>query len=745
MLAAIGRAALLALALFLMACDSASEGDTEPTVGLTAPTSVVASLVDANTLEVNWTSVSGASEYKIYMDDNPDASSIEYIAAVASGTTSFTKGDLQASTQYWFWVKACSSSANSDCSGYSKAAEGDTTPATIAPSDFTATAGAGGITFSWSAVESYSYNLLRSKDDCISSLADLSNSSTVCSELKIVVNVAPGVVDSDLDAELTYYYWLEITDNSDNGNRDYVGADPISVAEAEFVAGEVLFSKYFADGLDFAPALDEATSRLYVASGNQLYALDDILGREQWSTPFTAEGVITAAPILDGTGNVYIAAAVAAGNIMYKISSSGEMLWSSSGDNSIDSAGVQDALALIESNSINSLYFANSSGAVFGSTNLSGSSMTKVHTMAGSVVGAMAVDWYGNIFLGDEYDNLVIVSASNAHSTLNIGESLVTAPALDSSQNLYFATEGHVRSYTSSGTERWQSAISVSSVSSSPILDAGGKAVYQADNETLYKIDSSNGSEIWSYNFSGNVYDTTPVVDAEGLVYVGLSREGKITLVDAAGNLFATYSTGKSSGVTTPLKLSSEAKLYFGAGDWLFAMQAEAQISEESPWPQYKGNARNTAFVGDSFGIDTENFYARVELDNDSLIFLEDANGRPWISDNSNFTVGASSMRSPEIDNNEMACIRAVADRSGFLSFFWQVSSENKYDSLDLSIVQSGSGEVVKVDNISGSVDWQQESGIAVNSGEEIRWCYGKDNSVAHGEDTGWLDGVEIQ
>ena len=740
-----GSISVLCVLLLLAACDNAADDDSETTTQLVAPTTVSANFVDTNTLEISWSAVSGASEYKVYMDDNPEASSVEYLAAVSTGT-SFTKSDLQASTKYWFWVKACSSSANADCSGYSTSAEGDTTPQVvmIAPSDFSASAGSGGITLSWSSVDGYSYHLLRSEDDCITSLEDLDYYSSNCSNPKLSLSVSSGLVDSSIEAELTYYYSLEVVDSA--GNRDYVSSEPFSLLEAEFTTGEVLFGKFFADGIDFAPALDESESRLYVVSGNLLYALDIILGEEKWSAPFSTGGKITATPVLDATGNIYVSSAESLGNIIYKVGKSGELQWSSSGDNSVASTGVQDALALIESDNVNSLYFANGSGAIFSSANLSDNATTKIHTMAGGVVGAMAIGWYSDLFLADESKNIVILSPSSTDSTFNMGELLVVAPALDTSQNLYFATDQSVYSYTSSGIERWQHSINADSLSSSPVLGAGGNSVFQTDNDTLYKLDSSTGSEIWSYNFSGNIYDTTPVVDAHGNIYVGLSRGGKVVVLNNDGALVATYSTGKSAGVSTPLKLSSRAKLYLAADNWLYAMQAEAKVDEESPWPQYKGNIRNTAFIGDSFGADTENFYARAELDNDNLIFLEDENGKSWISDDSDYTVGTSSMRSPVLNHSETACITAISNKSGSLSFFWQVSSERSYDFLSLSIVRAESGETKEIAKISGSVDWEQKSGIAVSSGEEIKWCYGKDNSDhSDSADTGWLDDVQIQ
>ena len=740
-----GRISCLALCalLLLTACDAVPSEDSETEIHLSAPTTVSVSFVDVNTLEISWGAVFASSEYKVYMDDNAEASSIDYLASLGDGETSFIKTGLQASTQYWFWVKACSSSSDADCSGYSQPVMGDTTPDEIAPSDFSATAGAGGFTFAWTAIEGYAYNLLRAENDCINSLQDLIDANVLCTELEISTSVNSGLVDSDISADLVYYYWLEAVDRANK--RSYARSNPISMTDAAFAAGEIIFSKFFVDGLGLAPALNEASSRLYVASGNYLYALDTTLGNEQWEAPFDAGGAITTSPVLDAENNIYIAATTNSGNIIYKINSSGELQWSSSGDNFVSTAGVLDSLALIENDSISSLYFANSSGSIFRSTSLSGGFMAKIHTMAGSVVGAAAINWYGSVFLGDESNNLVIMADNGTESTSSIGESLVTAPALDSSQNVYFASGRQIYSYTSSGVERWQSAVNANSISSSPILDAGGNSLFQADDDTLYKLSSSDGSEIWSYQFSNNVYDTTPVVDADGNVYVGLSREGQVVVITADGQLASTYSTGKSAGVNSPLKLSSDARLYFSAGDWLFATQAEAKISEESPWPQYKGNSRNTAFIGDSLGVDNDDFYARAELDNENLIFLEDDNGRSWIRDESDFTVGDHSMRSPAIDHTEASCIRAIANNNGFLSFFWKVSSERNFDYLKLTIIRAGTGQEVKVKNITGDVDWQQETGIAVTSGEEINWCYEKDQTVSEGFDAGWLDGVQIQ
>jgi hypothetical protein len=70
------------------------------------------------------------------------------------------------------------------------------------------------------------------------------------------------------------------------------------------------------------------------------------------------------------------------------------------------------------------------------------------------------------------------------------------------------------------------------------------------------------------------------------------------------------------------------------------------------------------------------------------------------------------------------------------LSFWWKVSSETNYDFLRFYI--NGSLKA----NISGEVDWQQQS-FALPAGKQtVTWTYYKDVSMSRGMDAAWVDQV---
>ena len=731
----------LALVLLLSCSDSGSASSAQSSK-LSPPTIVSVNFVDVNTLEVSWSEVSSANEYEVYIDDNADVASPSRFDIVEAGDdTSTNATDLTASSQYWFVVKACYSSPL-DCSDFSNATLGETIPSDIAPSDFSATPGIGSVTLTWTAVDGYSYDLLRTESDCIASLEDLDNYSTHCSDYEpfLVNDVSSGLVQEDLNAGTTYYYWLDTTDVNDNRSYATSSTTPLSTIDVD--PGVLIFSEPFSSGVDLAVALDEQRSIVYVVSDSELYALDANEGYEKWS--FEAVGAISSSPLIDAAGGVYITAITNAGNVVSKVDSEGNLQWSSSEDGALDGAGLQDAIALIENDSGGYLYFVNGSGEIFSSSDLSRTAFQELDDVDGGAVGAMAIDLYQNLYFGDSAGNLNVLSANNAVDSVALDATIVTALAVDGDQNIYFSAGNRVYSYDSLLAQRWRSNNTIGSISSSPVLAAEGGALYQAGGDALYKFATNNGDAIWSYELDGRVGDTAPVVDENGNIYLGLSRDGEVAVVSGDGELIDTYSTGKSAGVNTPLRLSSAGIIYFGAGDWLFAIKAEAATNTQSPWSQYKGNVRGTAFVGDSEAVDASGTYARAELDNEDLTFAKDSGGNTWVIDDRNRIVGSSSMRSPSLEDNELACISTSTNQDGNLSFWWKVSSEQGYDLLSLSITSS-SGAVNKAANISGSVDWQQiDPEILVNADDEIKWCYQKDFVNSNGSDAGWLDNVQI-
>jgi len=77
-------------------------------------------------------------------------------------------------------------------------------------------------------------------------------------------------------------------------------------------------------------------------------------------------------------------------------------------------------------------------------------------------------------------------------------------------------------------------------------------------------------------------------------------------------------------------------------------------------------------------------------------------------------------------------------ESDGVLTFWWRVSSEKDWDYLKFYI------DGVLMNKISGEVPWQQQK-YNLNVGEHIiKFIYSKDYSNESGEDTGWVDKVEI-
>lgn len=71
-------------------------------------------------------------------------------------------------------------------------------------------------------------------------------------------------------------------------------------------------------------------------------------------------------------------------------------------------------------------------------------------------------------------------------------------------------------------------------------------------------------------------------------------------------------------------------------------------------------------------------------------------------------------------------------------TFWWKVSSEDGYDFLFCDL------DTVPLLKISGQLDWQQET-VTLGDGDHIlRWTYRKDRNTSAGNDTGWLDQLQI-
>jgi len=109
-----------------------------------------------------------------------------------------------------------------------------------------------------------------------------------------------------------------------------------------------------------------------------------------------------------------------------------------------------------------------------------------------------------------------------------------------------------------------------------------------------------------------------------------------------------------------------------------------------------------------------------------------------WFSQNATSYYGGDAAQSGDITDNQESWMQTTLSGPTTLSFYWKISSEGGYDSLEFYI------DGLLQDSISGSVDWQQMIYTLSSGSHTLVWRYVKDGSVSSGSDCGWVDRVEL-
>ena len=103
----------------------------------------------------------------------------------------------------------------------------------------------------------------------------------------------------------------------------------------------------------------------------------------------------------------------------------------------------------------------------------------------------------------------------------------------------------------------------------------------------------------------------------------------------------------------------------------------------------------------------------------------------PWFID------ADGTARSGAVGDDQSSSLRTSVEGAGRLSFSWRTSSEEGYDRLCLFV------DGAEAASVSGETDWADVAADIDGGGRHaVEWRYGKDGSVAVGEDCGWLRDV---
>jgi hypothetical protein len=187
--------------------------------------------------------------------------------------------------------------------------------------------------------------------------------------------------------------------------------------------------------------------------------------------------------------------------------------------------------------------------------------------------------------------------------------------------------------------------------------------------------------------------------------------------------------------------------LWFKDGQLLSGATAST-YSLASAQPANSGNY--VAVVTNSFGTATSGVATLsviptvplpVALDNTALTWTTPS-GTPWFGQTNIFHpsgANAAAARSYFIGDSQQTVLATTATGPGTLTFWWKVSSQTNADFL--TFLATGGG-VTNTAQISGEVDWTQQTFFLPAGAQTLTWTYSKDASLSAGSDAGYLDQV---
>src|SRR5207247_1243344 len=186
---------------------------------LAAPSNLSATAISTSQINLAWTDNSSTEDgFKI--EQSTDNVSFTQIATVGANVTTYSNSGLNASTTYYYRVRATSTLSGD--SSYSNVASATPVAAPGAPGNLTATAGNAQVTLSWTAVSGATgYNVKRS-------------TSSGGPYTTVGPNVTPtSFTDSGLTNSTTYYYVVTaLTAGGESVNSAQVSATPVAAPGA---------------------------------------------------------------------------------------------------------------------------------------------------------------------------------------------------------------------------------------------------------------------------------------------------------------------------------------------------------------------------------------------------------------------------------------------------------------------------------------------------------------------------------
>ena len=329
-----------------------------------------------------------------------------------------------------------------------------------------------------------------------------------------------------------------------------------------------------------------ADGTIYVGTfGHQLWAISPD-GTRKWI--FHAGSEIWSSPAVGDDGTVVFGCR---DRKLYALNSKGEQKWAFK-----TGAWVDSSPALGDAGTV---YFG-SWDKNFYALNADGSRKWTFPT-GGPIVSSAAIGADGTIYFGS-HDRKLYALAPNGQKKWEFatGGSVISSPALNTNLCLYFTSvNGYFYALSLEGRLLWK--FNTGGISgSSPVISRDG-GIYVGVNQTMWLL-SQDGKQA-SWGWGAGLVEATPVALADGSVCFNSEIGPPVAF---GPDKLIKWSARDSRGLSIEVHghasagIGPNGMLYVnGHDDGLYALESPAPLAA-SPWPKFRGNARNTGNVKDN-------------------------------------------------------------------------------------------------------------------------------------------------
>ena len=338
------------------------------------------------------------------------------------------------------------------------------------------------------------------------------------------------------------------------------------------------------DYSDSAPAVASDGTIYFGTFKGKLWAVSPH-GSRKWT--FAAQNEVKSAPAVGSDGTVYFGSRDCR---CYALRPDGQKRWEFRTGGWVDSSP-----ALAHDGTV---YFG-SWDKNFYALNVDGSKKWEFATR-GEIVSSPAIGLDGTIYFGS-HDRKFYALAPNGDKKWEYatGGPILSSPAINKDQCLYFTSvDGCLYALNLDGKLRWQ--LRTGGIrESSPVIGMDG-TIYVGVNPELWAI-SPDGQMKWGrVGGEENPMDASPVILADGSIWC-VSRYGMLCCFNPGGErremkyLFGYGYGSPAIGPTGAIYVPD----WGVPGRGFSALHAGAALAH-TPWPKFRGNARNTGNIQDN-------------------------------------------------------------------------------------------------------------------------------------------------